>query len=80
MKAFLAVIASGLITASAPAVSAPAVAGKSAANASSSATKKISANAKYCLDYEALTGSRISKRECKTKAEWAAEGINIDKL
>jgi hypothetical protein len=80
MKAFFAVIASGLIMASAPAGSATGGAGKSAADGQSGATTKRSANTKYCLDYEAFTGSRISKRECKTKAEWAAEGVNVDKL
>ena len=81
MKAFFAVIASGLVLASAPAVSASAVPGKSAAGEQSSAAKKLrSTNTRYCLDYEALTGSRISKRECKTKAQWAAEGINVEKL
>ena len=35
---------------------------------------------KYCLAYEKTTGSRIEKTECRTKAEWAEEGIDIDNL
>ena len=39
-----------------------------------------SPNAKYCVqsDSEAATGSRIYTRECKTKAEWAKQGVDID--
>jgi hypothetical protein len=33
---------------------------------------------KYCLAYDDTTGSRIRKTECRTKAEWANEGIDID--
>ena len=33
---------------------------------------------KYCLQVEASTGSRISKTECRTKAEWAELGVDID--
>lgn len=81
MKTLFAVIASGLIVASAPGVSAPAVAGKSTAGEPPSVTKKPrSADTKYCLTYEALTGSRIPTRECKTRAQWGAEVVDVDKL
>ena len=33
---------------------------------------------KYCLQVEASTGSRIMKTECRTKAEWAELGVDID--
>jgi hypothetical protein len=35
---------------------------------------------KYCVETEPFTGSKISKTECKTKAEWATEGVNVDQL
>ena len=34
----------------------------------------------YCLEFEPGTGSRISRRECNTKARWETLGIDIDKL
>lgn len=33
---------------------------------------------KYCLTVEPLTGSRVEKTECKTKRQWAWEGIKVD--
>lgn len=32
----------------------------------------------YCMNVF-LTGSRIARRICKTKAEWADEGVDLDK-
>jgi hypothetical protein len=49
--------------------------GQTKAPASAVASKEK----KYCLK-EALTGSRMSSQECKTKAEWAREGIDIDEV
>ena len=34
---------------------------------------------KYCIAYDDVVGSRITRTECKTKAEWAKEGIDVDK-
>ena len=33
---------------------------------------------KYCLTYEKITGSRTEKTECRTRAQWAKEGIDVD--
>lgn len=33
---------------------------------------------KYCLQIEASTGTRISKTECRTRAEWAELGVDVD--
>jgi len=33
---------------------------------------------RYCIVYQ-LTGSRIDRKECKTRDEWAAEGVDIPK-
>lgn len=35
---------------------------------------------KYCLNSEALTGSRMRSTQCLTKAEWARRGVDIDEL
>lgn len=35
---------------------------------------------KYCLEYENGTGSRIGHIECRTKAEWAKLGVDVDEL
>lgn len=35
---------------------------------------------KYCVESEPFTGSIISKTECKTRAEWAKEGVDVDQL
>jgi len=49
---------------------APAFAGQSAAKDQT----------KYCMQVEASTGSRISKTECRTKAEWAQLGVDVDEV
>jgi hypothetical protein len=35
---------------------------------------------KYCLSYDSVVGSRVRAQECKTKAEWAREHVDIDKM
>ena len=35
---------------------------------------------KYCVQLEQMVGSRLNREECKTKREWAREGVDIDKL
>jgi len=35
---------------------------------------------KYCIEIEASTGSRINKMECRTKAEWASLGVDVDEI
>ena len=47
---------------------------------SSKADKASVSEQKYCLSYENVTGSRVSKQECKTKREWAKERVDIDKM
>lgn len=58
----------GLILAAAPASAADPARDKAAAE-----TKT-----KYCIEVEASTGSRINKMECRTKAEWALLGVDVD--
>lgn len=33
---------------------------------------------KYCMQIEAFTGTRIIRTECRTKAEWANIGVDVD--
>ena len=35
---------------------------------------------KYCLTFENTTGSRIERSECRTKENWAKDGIDVDHL
>jgi hypothetical protein len=35
---------------------------------------------KYCVIVEPFTGSRVSKTECKTREQWAREGVDVDAL
>ena len=72
----------------APAVAAPAPtqtadASETAApsGGASSAAKPAQPDAKkYCVTVEPPTGSRLNMTECKTRAEWAKEGVDVDHL
>lgn len=35
---------------------------------------------KYCLSYDSVVGSRVRASECKTKAEWARQRVDVDKM
>jgi len=32
----------------------------------------------YCITFEPSTGSHVSKTVCRTKAEWAELGVDVD--
>ena len=52
--------------------------GAAAANEAGAAVAK---ERKYCIQYEDYTGSRTgAKMECKTRAQWARQGVQVDKL
>ena len=34
---------------------------------------------KYCMHIEAITGSRLEELKCWTRAEWAEQGVDVDK-
>jgi hypothetical protein len=44
------------------------------------AESRASPATKFCIEYEKVVGSRVSETECKTKAEWAYLGIDVDEL
>ena len=57
------------------------VAGAAAAHSSGSTTEaRPSAPEKTYCTSGTITGSRVVKQECKTKAEWAKEGVDIEDL
>lgn len=72
MGKFLASVALSFILATTAASAAPA--GKQGAKPSSE-----DAGQTYCLRIDA-TGSRYSKMECRTKAEWRRLGVDVDDL
>ena len=63
----------------------PALAGEEAARSASASTAGTSEAApakraeskKYCVNTYMDTGSRLGRAQCKTKKEWAAEGVEI---
>lgn len=32
----------------------------------------------YCLQYRPATGSRIAPKECRSKADWAKDGVTFN--
>lgn len=36
------------------------------------------AETKYCMRVEAITGSRIERVKCWTREEWADQGVDVD--
>ena len=51
-----------------------------AAGAEKSANKTQGSEKTYCLQLEPITGTRISRIECKSKKDWALVGIDVDEL
>jgi hypothetical protein len=56
-----------------------AIASASAAPPTPSVTARAQAT-KYCVRVEPFTGSRVTSTECKTREQWAKEGVNVDDL
>jgi hypothetical protein len=62
------------------ALSAPAtaqIAGKDGSAASSAEARKPLV---YCIQYERETGSRLARQQCRTKKQWAQQGVDVDLL
>jgi len=51
-----------------------------AAAAEKPASKTQSQEKTYCLHLEPITGTRLSRTECKTKKDWALVGLDVDEL
>ena len=65
-------------------VAMPASAANESANQESAASQGATAakeqERKYCFRLDDIVGSRIrGKLECKTKAQWAREGVDVDR-
>lgn len=78
MKATIITAALSSLIAIAPAVAEPTVA-KPAADAQVERTEampKHNAKTLYCYDLES-TGTRITKRSCRTRADWKSVGVNV---
>ena len=45
----------------------------------STAAPPASADARYCLRVEPVTGSLLETIQCWTRAEWADQGVDVDK-
>ena len=58
-------------------VASPAVA-KGTADQKSSEQQASVDKKKYCIKFDEVTGSRISRDDCRTKKEWAAEGVEVE--
>lgn len=78
-----ALVAGMLVAVSAPASAAPQPGRPAQADvAIGTSTSEAAVDAKaakrqYCIRY-AVTGSRIERQTCKTKAQWSAVGVDID--
>lgn len=35
---------------------------------------------KYCIQYDDLVGSRISRSQCLTREEWKRKNVDVDKI
>ena len=42
-------------------------------------TPTASANGKYCLRVEAVTGSRVETILCMSREDWTAQGVDLDR-
>ena len=45
----------------------------------STAAPSASADARYCLRVEPVTGSLVETIQCWTRVEWADQGVDVDK-
>jgi hypothetical protein len=61
-------------------IAVPASAAADSAAAQKSDKKAAADQKKYCVAYDDIVGSRVTRQECKTKAEWAKERVDIDKM
>jgi len=75
MTPMLTAIASAMLLSSTAASTAP---GDNGQKPSKSARAPAQSAPKYCIAYDDTTGSRVRQQECKTREQWAKQGVNID--
>ena len=56
-----------------------ATASAAAADAPASAAPAGTATTRYCMKVEAVTGTRHERTECWTRAQWFAQGVDVDR-
>lgn len=69
-------VALGMVLIAAPATAAGADGKENAASKSATAAQEK----KYCIAYDNIVGSRVARQECRTKADWARQGVDVEKL
>ncbi|MFW2831395.1 hypothetical protein [Sphingomonas sp. ID0503] len=72
-----AIITFGFVGAASAAPAEPAAEASAAGVSYSQTPTQANEDRKFCLS-STHTGSRLPVRECKTKSEWAAEGLTVD--
>jgi hypothetical protein len=82
MRLISSLIALSIVAAGTPAIAASAAnsANTAAAEKADKARAKSDNSPRYCIKDDTVTGSRISHQACKSKAEWAREGVDVDSL
>ena len=73
-------LAASLALIAVPASAAAGTGETKASEAKAAKAAKASAGTKYCLAIETGVGSHIVKTECRTKAEWAKQKIDVETL
>lgn len=56
------------------------IAAPTAVQAEKPAKDQSADQTKYCVAYDSIVGSRVSKQECKTKEEWKKDRVDIDRM
>lgn len=81
MMQLMTLAALALTAAATPADRAPAASEPAATAAKPDQRAKTgSSKTKYCVMVDPTTGSRIARRECRTKADWESIGIDITNM
>ena len=76
--AAIALPASAVLALAQPAGAAEGTTAASNAASPASVQSKASEPKRVCINLTPDTGSRVTRRMCKTKAEWADEGLKLD--
>jgi hypothetical protein len=81
MRPSFSLFLAALVISSAPAFAATDTAANHAGATPAAQNASSSPDKKYCIaSDETTTGTKIVTRECRTKADWAKRGVDIDEL
>ena len=59
-------------------ITTPGLAAENSAQQAASKKDAASDKTRFCIKYNDVAGSRITKEDCLTRKEWAAQGVDID--